>query len=365
MIYMKHLYIAPLAGTAALLLAGCGTTTPSAASEIGASSRSNAPAPSNMSTPTSKASTSPVLSSVPSDTKPMTMDSVTLRVPDGWSIGSPSSALAPGAKQVTATSGRAGKVTIHRLTPEGGNAFVLLPQLPKPPGLTSNVHNQSPYFTESEQTISGVINAAFSDLTITGTEYMVTMHLPSDQSRLAGSILRSIQAPPPATVTEAVHLLPSKPSPSTAIPLVSARSGSNRWILAGGQPSTAQEGWFLFRSHDNGNHWSLIGNTSWSAPGPIFPNTVGSPTMLFWNSQDGVIVEPSYASPALSVYWTRNGGNSWQETAVPLAYPASVFQAPTVTRGVNGQLRVTIVSNSKATMAFTSRDGGSTWTAVH
>ncbi len=357
MAYIKLL--APVAGMAALLLTGCGTSSLPAASET---SQSHAPAPSNTSTPPTKASASPVTSSVPSNTKSMTMDAVTLRVPNSWSIGPPSSALAPGAKQITATSSTGGKVTIHRLTPVGGNTFILLPQLPKPPGLTNNAENHSPYFTESEQTISQVIDATFSELTATGTEYMVTVHLPSSQSQVVENILRSIQAPSPANVTEAVHLLPSQSNSSVAIPLASAKSGSHRWILAGGQPATAQEGWFLFRSDDHGNHWSLINNTSWSAPGRIFPNTVGSPAMLFWNSRDGVIAQPAYASPALLVYWTRNGGNSWQKTTVPFPYPANVFKAPTVSRGANGQLTLKVVSNSKKTMIWTSRDGGSTWT---
>ncbi len=353
----RRTYLTPLAGVAALLVAGCGTTTPSASAKISASSRSNAPVPSNVPKKTSTGSQS----AAPAHTKAMTLGALTLRIPDSWSLGSPTSDPAPGASQLTATSSAGDRVTIHRLTPVAGDAFILLPQLPKPQGLTHNTNNRSPYFTESQQTISGVINGSFSELTSTGTEYMVTIEVPSNPPHRVGTLLQSIQAPAPATVTEAVHLLAEKSRATTGIPLVSAQSGTNRWMLAGGQPATAQEGWFLFRSRTNGSHWSLIGNTSWSANGPTFPNTVGSPAMLFWNSQDGIIVQPSYASSAVTVFWTRNGGTSWQKTVISLPQSITVFKAPHLSRGIGGQLTMTVITNTKTTMTFTSRDGGSTW----
>lgn len=255
-------------------------------------------------------------------------------------------------------------MTVHQIKPIDGDVFALLPQLPKPTGLTSNAENQSPYFTESKQTINGVVYASFSELTATGTEYAVNVQIPVNQTKLVGSILHSIKAPTPATVSQALHLLDKSASPSAGIPITTAKFGSERWVLAGGAPATAQEGWFLFRSLNNGNHWSLIGHTTWSASAPTFPNSVGNPTMLFWNASDGVIVQPSFASPALLVYWTRNGGQSWQETTVRYGQPGNVFTTPKVTREANGQLVITATLNSKATMTFTSQDGGSHWSTA-
>lgn len=358
---MRRTYLAPLAGMAAMILAGCGTTTSTASAKISASSRSNASASSNTPTSTSTRSQSAPESTVPAHTKAMTLGSLTLRIPDSWSLGSPTADPGPGAKQVTATSMSGDKVTIHQLKPLDGNAFILLPELPKPAGLTHNSNNQSPYFAESKQSIGGVVNASFSELTKTGTEYIVTIVVPYNQAQQIGTLFQSMKAPPLATVTEAVHLLAHAPSPASAIPLVSAQSGNNRWMLAGGQPATAQEGWFLFRSHSNGSHWSLIGDTSWLAKGPTFPDSVGSPAMLFWNSQDGVIAQPSYGSSAIRVFWTRNGGTSWQKTSVPLPQSIVVFKAPHLSQGSHGQLTMTVVTLAKTTLTFTSQDGGSTW----
>ncbi len=345
-------YLALMMGLSVFTLSGCGV----AAANTSAPARSSTAAVPSSATPTSSTP-----ASVPPNTTALTLGSLTLRVPSSWVTGS-STTVVPGVKAVHAASGADNKVTIHQLKPVDGNVFILLPQLPKPSGLTSNAENNSPYFTESEQTTSGVIYGTLSDLTPSGTEYVVTLTMPSDQAQKAQSILQSITAPSPATVSQAVNLLKSKPHPPQALPLVTAKSGSHQWILAGGQPATAQEGWFLFRSQNNGSQWSLIGHTSGLTSGPPFPNTVGSPTMLFWNPQDGVIVQPSYASPALKVFWTRNGGNSWNATTVRYSHQGNVFQAPKVTRGANGILTITVALNATTTIQFTSQDGGSSWT---
>lgn len=58
------------------------------------------------------------------------------------------------------------------------------------------------------------------------------------------TVLKSIQAPPPATVTDAVHLLANTSCAAAGIPLGYGQSGNNRWMLAGGQPTTAKKAGF-------------------------------------------------------------------------------------------------------------------------
>jgi hypothetical protein len=227
--------------------------------------------------------------------------------------------------------------------------------------LTNNAENHSPYFTESEQTISQVIDATFSELTATGTEYMVTVHLPSSQSQVVENILRSIQAPSPANVTEAVHLLPSQSNSSVAIPLASAKSGSHRWILAGGQPATAQEGWFLFHTQNSGKTWRIEAETPWSAPFKTFPDSVGTPAMLFWNAKDGLIAMPSYASAGLFVYRTTDGGRSWTESQLATPGQPNNGKVPQITRYAGGRLTLKATLYSGNTVQFTSTNGGATW----
>lgn len=353
-------------GLGAFVLAGCGTSAPN-----GAPTQSNvAVAPSSGTTTaatpsaTTSASTTSTSATVPPDTKVMTLGSLTLRIPKKWVIGT-SSTPGPGSKQLSATSSTDGKVTIHELSPVAGNVFILLPQLPKPSGLTSNPENTSPYFTEYQQTTGSITYATLSDLTTSGTEYMVTMTMPASESKELRTMIHSINAPSPANVSQAVNLLRSKDTGTQSVPLATAQSGSRQWILAGGQPATAQEGWFLFRSQDNGSQWSLTDQTSWKASSPVFPNTVGSPAMLFWNAQDGVIIQPSYGSPALLAYSTSNGGTSWRETTIKYGHQGNVFQAPKLTRGAKGLLTVKVALSANQTLEFTSQDGGSTWTAAH
>jgi hypothetical protein len=195
-----------------------------------------------------------------------------------------------------------------------------LPQLPKPTDLTNDPRNHSPFFTESAMTVNGVIQFQMTDLTASGTEYVVTLNMPARDSAALARIRHSIQVSPPATVKEVVDLLLANSRAGADVPLSTTQAGSNnRWVLAGGQPATAQEGWFLFHTANGGKTWQIEDETTWSAPFKTFPDSVGTPAMLFWNTKDGLIVMPSFASAALLVYRSTDGGKSW--TARQLSTP--------------------------------------------
>lgn len=292
-----------------------------------------------------------------------------LTLPAGWTR-TPGAVLSPGTKSVRATGANGARVTLQKIRPTRSNLFLLLPQLPKPAGLTSNAWNRRPYFTESRTVIDGVIQFQMTDLTASGTEYVVTLQAPSQAPAVVDSIERSTHVPPPATVKDAVHLLLTNSHPGTGLPLAMAQAvPDDSWVLAGGQPATAQEGWFLFHSQNGGKTWRVEADTTWSAPFKTFPNSVGTPAMLFWNAKDGLIAMPSYAASDLLVYRTQDGGTSWTKIQVASPGQLNVGKAPEITRQADGQLTITaslysrnpVHQYSGKTVQFVSNDGGGTW----
>ena len=287
---------------------------------------------------------------------------LTLMLPAGWTRHAETT-LRPGSESLQATSADGGRITLHQLVPTGSNIYQLLPQLPKPSGLTKNAWNASPYFTETRTHVDGVIQFQMTDLTASGTEDVVTLQVPSQESAAVDYIQRSLQVPPPATVKAAVHLLLTKSHPGNGLPLATTQAvPDDSWLLAGGPPATAQEGWFLFHSQNGGKTWRLEADTSWSAPFKTFLDSVGIPSILFWNAKDGLIAMPSFASDALLVYRTADGGTTWTETRLSSPGQPNNGKAPEITRDADGRLTIQVTLYSGKTVQFTSINGGATWT---
>lgn len=286
---------------------------------------------------------------------------VSVMLPAGWTRDA-GTKPEPGSKSVEATSSNGASITLSQLAPTRSNVFQLLPQLPKPTGLTKAAWNKLPYFSESRTQLDGVIQWQMTDLTPSGVEDVVSLQMPTADSAVVDQIQRSLRVPRPATVTQAVHLLLTLPNPGDSLPRAMAQADSrDNWVLVGGSPATAQEGWFLFRTENVGATWQLIGDTTWSAPFKTFPDSVGVPAMLFWNARDGIIVMPSFASNDLFVYRSTDGGTSWTESQLKTAGEPNNGKAPEIVRAADGRLTVSAVLYSGTTVQFVSTNGGVTW----
>lgn len=292
---------------------------------------------------------------------PLQLGPMRLMLPSGWTR-QPVKADPLASQSVTATSANGGRITLRQLGLKGSNIYQLLPQLPKPSGLTQNPWNARPYFSESRTTVSGVIQFQMTDLTASGVADVVTLQVPSQDASTVDAIQRSLKVPEPATIKEAVHLLLAKANPGVGLPLASAQAGQGSgWLLAGGPPATAQEGWFLFHTQNSGKTWRIEAETTWSAPFKPFPDSVGTPSMLFWNAKDGLIAMPSYASAGLFVYRTTDGGTSWTERQLATPGQPNNGKVPQITRYAGGRLTLKATLYSGKTVQFTSTDGGATW----
>ncbi|MBX5466009.1 MAG: glycoside hydrolase [Firmicutes bacterium] len=267
----------------------------------------------------------------------------------------------PPAGSTLAISGSDGvQVTLQFQDPVAGTFFQLVPQLPKPPDLTANPWNRSPFFTETWAQEHGMLIARVSDLSGSGTLYQVLLRAPADAAGTAKAVLHSMTLPPPATVTQAVHLLLTKPTPGAAPPLATTQAGGAGWLLAGGAPAGTQEPWFLFRTTDGGRRWTLLADTTWTAS-KTFPDTVGVPGLLFWNAHDGVIVQPADAGAFLIVYRSTDGGRSWRRSTIACPSPPVNTQPPHLARFADGRLILTAQLMDGMRFQVVSTDGGRTW----
>jgi hypothetical protein len=295
----------------------------------------------------------------------LVLGNLSLTLPAGW-LRPSTTAPQAGTQTVKASSSAGATLTITRQAPSGPHAQQLLPGLPKPPGLTANTFNRSPYFAETRTTADGVVQFQLWDLTASGHQYYLNLEAPEPDAAAANQIMASLRIPAPATVADAVHLLLAHSAPKSGVPMARAQVGpdnTDAWLLAGGSPATAQEGWFLFHTVDGGKDWRLEADTTWSAPFKIFPNSVGMPSMRFWNENQGLIAMPSYAASRLIIYRTDDGGATWQSTTIACSSQPNIGKAPTITRSANGRLTITATLYSGQVVHFSSVNGGATWTA--
>jgi hypothetical protein len=220
----------------------------------------------------------------------------------------------------------------------GGMVGYLLPNSPKPAGLTDNPLNASPYFTETLVTQQDMTTATLSEATADGREYTMTFNVPDIQTRLARAILASLQVPPPITSTQVVHLLLSQDAGVS----VKCAAGGRTWFLVGGPGGAGQEPFYLFRSSDGGRRWALADQTRWT--GTPFPDESGMTAMRFWSRSDGIIVEASgYAHHQIWIYRTQDGGTHWTQTNVTIPVDITASERPAIHVGPRGLLTVRVV----------------------
>lgn len=340
-------------GVALFALAGCG-------SPVASQSRPSTPPPPGTTSPSpTTPARPPSRPGAPSSVQRVRLHRLSVAIPASWVVG-PSTGLSPAGSTLAISGGGGVHLTLQTHDPVAGNFFQLVPQLPKPPGLTANPWNRSPFFTETWAQEHGMLIATVSDLSGSGTLYQVLLRAPADEAVTVEAVLRSMTLPPPATVTQAVHLLLTKPTPGAAPPLATTQAGGAGWLLAGGAPATAQEPWFLFRTTDGGRRWALIAYTTWTAP-QTFPDTVGAAGLLFWNAHDGVIVQPADGGAFLIVYRSTDGGRSWRRSTIACPSPPVNTQPPHLARFADGRLTLTARLMDGTRFRVVSTDGGRTW----
>ncbi|WP_206742825.1 hypothetical protein [Sulfobacillus thermosulfidooxidans] len=285
---------------------------------------------------------------------------LSVRVPNTWKVHS-FHQLSLGVRQIVANTGKA-RLTLTMDPLNRSDVFQLLPTLPKPQGLIKNPWNQSPYFTEAMENIHGELYVTMSDLSLLGSRYAMNMSMPTSESETAQSILASIKAPQPLSVTQGVRLLLAKTRLSHTPSESTWTMGQYRWLLVGGEAATAQEPFFLFRSKDGGRHWNLVNYTRWTAsPYQVFPDTVGNPALAFWTTEDGLIAQPSYATPQILLFRTTNGGISWQETRINCPSQPNIGKVPTIILAGHGHITVSVSLSSGKIFQVSSQNNGINW----
>ncbi len=275
-------------------------------------------------------------------TRILSLGGLTMRVPASWP---------PGLVTLSDTN--------VSTTQADGN---LEPLVPRSPGLTAAQDNRSPFFSETEQTEDGILLVSIQDLTAAGRFYSVTFNLIPTQRRLAHAILNSLRIPPPATATQYVRLLRRRAL--APLILASADHGRDQWLLHGGQGATEMETFYLYRSTDGGRQWHLINNT-YEQP-PCFPGTAGSPAILFWNAQDGLIAESSFGGHHVDVYRTHDAGQHWTRTVLSThRIRVTSFNQPILTHTQKGRLTLDAPAAIKgAPFRAFSVNGGVRWHAI-
>ena len=344
-----------------LALTGCGVSGHEAKAP---STHSPVASAKSLTSPRRQVTRSAAPSKPPDNTVEVKLGRLVASIPKTWIVQAPT-ATSPWNKEIKATHAGV-TMALFRDLPSTANVYQLLPQEPKPAGLTETSWNDRPFFTEDIRSGASDVDAAVGNMTVAGTDYSVIITAPPKDSKVVRALVRALKLPQPATVTQDVHLLMTKPTPQAGMPLATTQAGaSSGWVLAGGQPATAQEPFFLYRTRDSGKRWVLLKYTDFSATPPeVFPDTVGTPAMLFWSAQDGLIVQPSFAGPRLRVYRTVNGGNTWTMVQVECPALPDVGQAPEISRLASGVMTLKVHLAAGQVFQVESRNNGQNWTAA-
>lgn len=268
-------------------------------------------------------------------------DGISIRVPHGWHLGQ--------------------QVTVSTSTTTGLNAGYLVPQVPKDSAaLTHDARNRSPFFTETIDTASHTIYATINELSAAGNYYNIQLQVPQSATHALRRALQTVTLPPVATVTQAVHLIEHQTATGAGkLWIAKAAVAKTRWILLGGAVSTAQQPFYLFRTKD-GTRWSLINYTS--TPPHVFLNATGSPNMLFWSLNDGIIAEVTGWSHDVWIYNTQNGGQRWSLQKIALPSQPNAQKSLQIVGPKNGTLTITVTLQSGAKCQVATHDSGRTWT---
>ncbi len=340
----------------AFLVAGCGTavqpvtSAPPSSSSSPTSSKST-PAPSASSAHSSTAgSTSP--SASPSSGQASTYVAkagpFSITVPDNWTVGS--------------------QIKLQTTLAVGVNGFALLPNLAPTsgPGIVNNRLSQTHYFSEEINGLAdGTVALQVSELGTAGQYYMFSVTVPESQQAQLQAAAKTLKTPPVATPTQIVQFMRAHAAAvHRGLSYATSQAGSqNQWVLIGGNPATAQEEFALFRTIDGGQQWKLADYTSFVGHND-FLGTVGVPSLLFWNANDGIIAESSSFGQTVGILYTTNGGTSWTAANVPQVGGPTGQKAPIITRNGKGTLDVTTTLFPNKTVTVQSTDNGKAWTAV-
>lgn len=270
---------------------------------------------------------------------------LSIRVPQSWTLGN--------------------QVRIQEVGVTSGTAAYLMPTtLPSSgEGITANPDNKSPFFSEQFDTAGGQASLQWDELTGHADYYTLDVMVPASQSSEVKAAMQSIQAPPPATVTQDVNLIQTSQS-DHMLSYSSARAGADRWVLIGGNPATAQEEFALYRSTDGGKNWTLPIYTTFRGHN-VFLGSAGLANIKFWNVDDGIIAESSGFAQSIVIAYTTDGGNTWKAAHVPKVGEPTGANPPVIVRQTNGSLDVTttvLPKNQRVTVQST--DDGETWSVV-
>ncbi len=335
----------------AFLVAGCGTAVQPVTS---------APPPS--SSPTSSKSTpAPSASSAHSSTAGSASPSpgqastyvakagpFSITVPDNWTVGS--------------------QIKLQTTLAVGVNGFALLPNLAPTsgPGVVNNPLSQTHYFSEEINGLAdGKVALQVSELGAEGQYYIFSVTVPASRKAQLQAAAKTLKTPPVATPAQIVQFMQAHVAAvHRGLSYATSQVGSqNQWVLIGGNPATAQEEFALFRTIDGGQQWRLADYTSFVGHND-FLGTVGIPSLLFWNVNDGIIAESSSFGQTVGILYTTNGGTSWTTANVPQVGEPTGQKAPIITRHGKGTLDVTTTVFPNKTVTVQSTDNGKAWTAV-
>ncbi len=327
---IRNIVIASLTGMVMMVVdSGCGaklnTTTPTpSATKTSASDRSTA---------VSSAKTTHMVKVGP----------YTIVVPDHWTLGNQIR-----LKRFTA-SGTVSSLLMPNPVPQSGNGIV-------------NPLNANPFFSEQ---LNGVVNGIalqVNELTSHGTYYELTVTVPSSQTSALKMAAKTLKPPPPATVTEDVHLIQALgKTPHLALYYTQAHVGSqDQWLLVGGNPATAQEPFALYRSTDAGKQWTLADHTTFHGHSN-FLESEGLPSIAFWNAKDGIMAESSSFAQSLPISYTTDGGKHWHAAQVPQVGQPTGQNAPIIIRSPNGSLDVKATVFHDQMVILKSTDNGKNW----
>lgn len=269
-------------------------------------------------------------------TKRITRAGVVLQVPTTWSLGR--------------------QIVISKISATGANAEWLVPQSPPAPG-----HSHSRYLNTTMFTDSKSILAIVTELGANGNYYRVDFRVPRSDKAALQRTLQSMKLPPIATVTDAIHLLQPHRATHRAVPVeAESQISADRWILAAGRPATAQQGFFLFSSKDNGQHW-FIQNESFVHR--VFPDLEGMVTMRFWTQKDGIMAEVTGFSQDLLVYRTQNSGNAWHLQRLSYPAPPRTVRAPII-HATHDRLTIAVNLLNGKLVHYVNTTKGQTWTRL-